>query len=128
MAEVEHEITELLRAWRSGDETALEKLTPRVYRELHRAATRCMKSERDDHTLQTTALINELYLWLKALQGIDWQNRFWRSATCSTAAAWGNGAGLWNGHSPGSISSVVFVCVMKSEQIYTQHFCRSPVS
>jgi ECF sigma factor len=58
------EITELLLAWRSGDEQALEKLTPRVYSELHQAARRCMRKERDGHTLQTTALINELYLRL----------------------------------------------------------------
>ena len=53
-----HEITELLQAWRQGDECALEKLTPQVYRELHRAAKGCMARERDGHTLQTTALIN----------------------------------------------------------------------
>lgn len=69
-----HEITELLRAWRQGDEQALEKLTPQVYRELHRAARRCMARERDSHTLQTTALINELYLHLADLRLIDWQN------------------------------------------------------
>src|ERR1700687_4139007 len=72
---VEHEITELLQAWRQGDEHALEKLTPQVYRELHRAAKRCMKGERDGHTLQTTALINELYLRLTDLERVDWQNR-----------------------------------------------------
>ena len=53
-----HEITGLLQAWREGDESALEKLTPEVYRELHNAARRCMAGERDGHTLQTTALIN----------------------------------------------------------------------
>ena len=63
---VGHEITELLQAWRQGDESALEKLTPQVYRELHRAAKGCMRDERDGHTLQTTALINELYLRLTA--------------------------------------------------------------
>jgi RNA polymerase sigma factor (TIGR02999 family) len=83
MVDVEHEITELLQAWRDGDETALEKLTPRVYRELHKAATRCMRSERANHTLQTTALINELYLRLTALQGIDWQNRAHFFAVCA---------------------------------------------
>jgi RNA polymerase sigma factor (TIGR02999 family) len=83
MADAGHEITELLRAWREGDESALEKLTPQVYRELHRAATRCMRSERDDHTLQTTALINELYLRLASLQRIDWQNRAHFFAVCA---------------------------------------------
>jgi RNA polymerase sigma-70 factor, ECF subfamily len=70
-----HEITELLQAWRRGDEGALDKLTPHVYRELHLAARRCMGRERDGHTLQTTALINELYLRLYDLKPIDWQNR-----------------------------------------------------
>jgi ECF sigma factor len=54
-----HEITQLLQAWRQGDERALDKLTPQIYRELHLAARRCMGRERDGHTLQTTALINE---------------------------------------------------------------------
>ncbi len=77
------EITELLRAWRLGDEKALEKLTPQVYRELHRAAKHCMKGERDGHTLQTTGLINELYLRLGDLQRIDWQNRAHFFALCA---------------------------------------------
>ena len=78
-----HEITELLQAWRQGDERALEKLTPQVYRELHRAAKRCMARERDGHTLQTTALINELYLRLSDLKLIDWQNRAHFIALCA---------------------------------------------
>jgi RNA polymerase sigma-70 factor, ECF subfamily len=78
-----HEITELLQAWRRGDETALEKLTPQVYRDLHRAAKGCMRAEREGHTLQTTALINELYLRLTDLQGIDWQNRAHFFALCA---------------------------------------------
>jgi len=78
-----HEITELLRAWRQGDEQALEKLTPQIYRELHRAAQRCMARERDGHTLQTTALINELYLHLSDLKLIDWQNRAHFFALCA---------------------------------------------
>jgi RNA polymerase sigma factor (TIGR02999 family) len=78
-----HEITQLLQAWRRGDEGALEKLTPRVYRELHLAARRCMGQERDGHTLQTTALINELYLHLSDLKQIDWQNRAHFFALCA---------------------------------------------
>jgi RNA polymerase sigma factor (TIGR02999 family) len=70
-----HEITELLQAWRDGDESALEKLTPQVYRELHRAAKGCMRGEWEAHSMQTTALINELYLRLTDLKGISWQNR-----------------------------------------------------
>src|SRR5258708_13858669 len=78
-----HEITQLLQAWRQGDERALEKLTPQVYRELHRAAKRCMAREREGHTLQTTALINELYLRLSELKLIDWQNRAHFFALCA---------------------------------------------
>src|SRR6202008_4050246 len=68
---------------RLGDERALDKLTPQVYREWHLAAKRCMRGERDDHTLQTTALINELYLRLASLQGIDWKNRAHFFAVCA---------------------------------------------
>jgi RNA polymerase sigma-70 factor, ECF subfamily len=78
-----HEITELLLAWRGGDEHALEKLTPEVYRELHQAAHRSMSREREGHTLQTTALINELYLRLSDLQEVDWQNRAHFFALCA---------------------------------------------
>ncbi|HKR83904.1 MAG TPA: sigma-70 family RNA polymerase sigma factor [Terriglobales bacterium] len=78
-----HEITLLLRAWRQGDEQALEKLTPQVYRELHRAAQRCMAREHDGHTLQTTALINELYLRFSDLKVVDWQNRAHFFALCA---------------------------------------------
>jgi RNA polymerase sigma-70 factor, ECF subfamily len=78
-----HEITQLLQAWRRGDEDALDKLTPQVYRELHRVARRCMGRERDGHTLQTTELINELYLRLSDLKLIDWQNRAHFFALCA---------------------------------------------
>jgi RNA polymerase sigma factor (TIGR02999 family) len=78
-----HEITELLRAWRGGDEQALEKLTPRVYSELHQAARRCMRKEREGHSLQATALINELYLRLSDLKQVDWQNRAHFFAICA---------------------------------------------
>ena len=61
----------------------MEKLTPQVYRELHRAAKGCMRAERDGHTLQTTALINELYLRLTDLKEIDWQNRAHFFALCA---------------------------------------------
>jgi RNA polymerase sigma-70 factor, ECF subfamily len=81
--QIGHEITELLQAWREGDERALEKLTPEVYRELHHAARRCMARERDGHTLQPTALINELYLRLSNLRGVDWQNRAHFFALCA---------------------------------------------
>jgi len=54
------EVTQLLLAWNDGDESALEKLVPLVYEELRRLAKRRMQLERPDHTLQTTALINEV--------------------------------------------------------------------
>ena len=76
-------ITAMLQAWRAGDEHALDKLTPQVYRELHRAARLCMRKEREGHTLQTTALINELYLRLGDLQAIDWQSRAHFFALCA---------------------------------------------
>lgn len=69
------EITQLLRGWSDGDEQALEKLTPILYKELHRMAHRYMRQERPGHTLQTTALINEAYLRLIGWKNVRWQNR-----------------------------------------------------
>jgi RNA polymerase sigma-70 factor (ECF subfamily) len=65
----------LLLAWRSGDEAALSRLIPLVERELHRIAQRCMAAERQGHSLQATALVNEAYLRLVDVQHVDWQNR-----------------------------------------------------
>jgi len=70
-----HEVTQLLKAWTTGDEQALEKLTPLVYEQLHRVAQRCMAGERSSHTLQTTALVNEVYLQLVDCGQINWQDR-----------------------------------------------------
>jgi RNA polymerase sigma-70 factor (ECF subfamily) len=53
------QVGELLRAWSDGDTSALERLTPIVYEELHRLAGRYMRGERPGHSLQTTALVNE---------------------------------------------------------------------
>jgi RNA polymerase sigma factor (TIGR02999 family) len=83
MSESDGEITQLLQAWRGGDEQALEKLTPQVYRELHQSARRAMNREREGHTLQPTALINELYLRLSDLRPVDWQNRAHFFALCA---------------------------------------------
>ncbi len=58
-----HEVTQLLKAWAAGDEQALEKLTPLVYEQLHRVARRYMANERPGHTLQTTALVHEVYIY-----------------------------------------------------------------
>ncbi len=68
-------VTQLLRAWSGGDESALEKLIPLVYDELHRLAKRYIGRERPGHTLQTTALVNEAYLRLIDAQQVQWQNR-----------------------------------------------------
>jgi RNA polymerase sigma-70 factor (ECF subfamily) len=78
-----HEVTGLLQAWSAGDAGALEKLTPLVYQELHRAARRYMAGERSGHTLQTTALINEAYLRLVDVRQINWQNRVHFLAICA---------------------------------------------
>lgn len=69
------DITELLVRWRSGDAHALERLMPIVYGELHALARRYMRGERQDHTLQSTALVHEAYLRLADARAIDWQNR-----------------------------------------------------
>ena len=70
-----HEVTELLVAWSDGDEHALERLAPLVQAELRRLAKRYMSRERDDHVLQTSALINEAYLRLIDWKSARWQNR-----------------------------------------------------
>ena len=69
------EITQLLRAWNGGDESALEKLMPIVYGELHRMARQYMAHESPGHTLQTSALVNEAYLRLVDAANANWQNR-----------------------------------------------------
>lgn len=68
-------VTELLVQWSHGDETALEKLTPLVYDELHRLAANYLRNQRPDHTLQTTALVHEAYLQLLDMRQIEWTNR-----------------------------------------------------
>jgi RNA polymerase sigma-70 factor, ECF subfamily len=69
------EITQLLHAWREGDQLALQRLTPVVYQELHRMAQRYMARENEGHELQTTALINEVYLRLVKVKEVEWQDR-----------------------------------------------------
>ncbi len=69
------DVSTLLRAWRGGDQDALEKLTPIVYTELHRLARSYMKRERPGHSLQTTALVNEAYTRLVDYKRMQWQNR-----------------------------------------------------
>jgi RNA polymerase sigma-70 factor (ECF subfamily) len=69
------DLTGLLIEWRQGDKAALDRLTPLVYDELRRIAHRYVQRERNGHTLQTTALVNEAYLRLAGAQNVDWQNR-----------------------------------------------------
>jgi len=69
------DVSKLLLAWTGGEQSALDKLTPIVYQELHRLARRYMKGERPGHSLQTTALVNEAYLRLVDYKRMQWQNR-----------------------------------------------------
>lgn len=78
-----HEVTHLLQAWSAGDVGALEKLTPMVYRELYRVAKHYMAREKRGHTLQTTALINEVYVRLVAFKDVSWQDRAHFLAVCA---------------------------------------------
>jgi RNA polymerase sigma-70 factor, ECF subfamily len=70
-----HEVTQLLKAWTTGDEQALEKLTPLVYEQLRRVAQHHMAGQRPGHILQTTALVNEVYLQLLDCGQMNWQDR-----------------------------------------------------
>jgi RNA polymerase sigma-70 factor (ECF subfamily) len=78
------DITGLLRAWSDGDERALDSLMPLVYDELHRAAHRYMTHEAPDNTLQTTALVNEVYLRLTGASTVSWSDRAHFFAVCAT--------------------------------------------
>jgi RNA polymerase sigma factor (TIGR02999 family) len=70
-----HDVTLMLQAWTAGDGSALEKLTPLVEAELRRLAHYYLSRERSDHTLQTTALINEAWLRLIDWKQVSWRNR-----------------------------------------------------
>ena len=70
-----HRVTELLTSWSAGDESALVELVPLVLDELKRIARRHMRSQRNGHVLQTTALVNEAYIRLCDLGGMRWQDR-----------------------------------------------------
>ncbi len=80
-----HEITKLLLAWSAGDQEALGKLVPLVYDELHRLARRYMEQEQSNPTMQTTALVNELYLRLVNIRETNWENRAHFFAVCAQA-------------------------------------------
>lgn len=68
-------ITKELRRWSDGDEAALERLLPMLYEELKQIAHRRLRSERPDHTMNTTALVHEAYLRLVEVNEIQWQDR-----------------------------------------------------
>jgi len=77
-------ITELLGTWKEGDGKAAERLAPLVFDELHAIAHRSLVREKANHTLQTTALVNEAWMKLAGQHRIDWQNRkqFYGVAAC----------------------------------------------
>lgn len=75
MDEKNIDVTQLLMAWSEGEEDALNRLYPLVEEELHRIAAGYMARERPDHTLQATALVNELYMRLVQPEKVHWQNR-----------------------------------------------------
>jgi RNA polymerase sigma-70 factor, ECF subfamily len=70
-----HEVTRLLAEWAKGDSSALEELTPLVYRELRQLAASHLRRERPGHTLQPTALVHEAYMRLVDQKNPDWQSR-----------------------------------------------------
>ncbi len=71
----QHRVTQLLQQWSRGDDAAVVELTPLVYEELRRLAHHYMEGQRPNHTLQTTALVNEAYLRLADQTNPNWQSR-----------------------------------------------------
>lgn len=69
------EVTQLLQDWRNGDQAALEKLMPLVYDELRKLANRYLRGERQNHTLQGTALVHEAYMKMVGYTDLAWQSR-----------------------------------------------------
>ncbi|MGB0012283.1 MAG: sigma-70 family RNA polymerase sigma factor [Candidatus Sulfotelmatobacter sp.] len=70
-----NEVTKLLQRWRDGNREALDALVPLVYEELRRLAHRHLRNERQDHTLQSTALVNEAYFRLVGQNFPEWEGR-----------------------------------------------------
>jgi len=75
MAEPSAQLTEVLRAWTRGDESALGKVIELAYPELREIARRCLRMERREHTMQATALVHEAYLRLIDARNVTWQDR-----------------------------------------------------
>jgi RNA polymerase sigma factor (TIGR02999 family) len=69
------DITRLLKAWGGGDESALDRLAPVIYEELHRMARRSMRRENPGASIQTTALVHEAWLRLVDVTGVEWTDR-----------------------------------------------------
>jgi len=84
-AENAPDVTLMLKEWSDGNAEVLDNLMPLVYDELRRQASRFLRKERANHTLQTTALINEAYLKLINQRGVEWQNRAHFFAIASVA-------------------------------------------
>ena len=77
------ETTQLLLAWAGGDTAALDALAPRIYRELHRLASDFMKREREQHTMQATALVHEVYMKLIEVQNVGLEGKAHFFAICA---------------------------------------------
>lgn len=75
LMDAEHDVTLLLKAWSDGEQTALDRLAPLVYAELGRLAHRFMAGEREGHTLEAAALVNEAFMRLVDWKNVQWQNR-----------------------------------------------------
>lgn len=75
MSSPRDDLTQLMHRWAHGDRVALDELIPLIYKELHKLAKRQMTRQEPNHTLQTTAIINEAYLRLAGSSDKDWENR-----------------------------------------------------
>jgi len=71
----DHDVTQLLRQWSDGNQEALQELLPIIYEELRRVAHQSLHRDRDEQTLQTTALVHEAYIKLIDQRSVNWQNR-----------------------------------------------------
>lgn len=82
-ADPDGNITQLLRAWSEGEQSALDQLVPMIYDDLHRLARRHISGERGDNSLQATALVNEAYLRLVDARQASWKDRNHFFALCA---------------------------------------------
>lgn len=75
LSQTGNNVTHLLIRWGDGDREALDALTPMVYDEMRKLASRYLRRERPDHTLSSTALVHEAYMRLVDQRNVQWQNR-----------------------------------------------------